>query len=146
MELERRQGPGEVLDRHVAQAGLLVAQREVAMRERPPLGVLAGEPDVGSLGEQRGECEGLGVAVLDRPGLEDLGPSLERLAQLAVDREALRHAQQLLVERPQPLLGDRRLDLGTLSAVELRGAELGRGRVLVFPGVDLRFQLLVDRL
>ena len=74
VELERRQRAGEVLDRHVAQAGLLVVQGEVAVREGAALGVLAGEPDVGALGQQRGERERLGVAELDLALVELLDP------------------------------------------------------------------------
>ena len=61
----------------------------MAVGERPALGVLPGEPDVGALGQQRGEGERLGVAVLDRALVEHLDPPHQRLAQLAVDREAL---------------------------------------------------------
>ena len=47
------------------QARLLVVEDEVAVGEGAALGVLAGEADVGALGQQRGERERLGVAELD---------------------------------------------------------------------------------
>ena len=63
----------------------------MAVGEGAALGVLAGEADVDALGQQRGEGERLGVAEFDPAVLERVDPLGERLAQLAVDREALRH-------------------------------------------------------
>ena len=114
----------------------------MTVREGAALGVLPGEADVGALGQQRGEGERLGVAVLDRPLVEQLDPPHQRLAQLAVDREALGNLEQLLVQRAQPVLGDGGFDLGALGAVELAGADLGGGRVLVLARLHLRFSSL----
>ena len=143
VDLERRQRAREVLDRGVLEAGLLVVKNEVAVGERPALGVLAGEPDVGSLGQKRRVGERLGVPVLDRPVVEDLDPALERLAQLAVDGEAVGEPDQLLVQGPDALLGDLGLDLGALGAIELPGST-GDGRILELPRLDLRPQGLED--
>ena len=129
--------PLQVLNRHVAQAGLLVVQGQVTVRERPALGVLTGEADVGSLGQQRGERQALGMAELDLALLELVDAGEQRLAQLAMDREAVGHPQQLLVERAQALLRDRRLDLRAARSVELAGAERGRARVLVLARLHL---------
>ena len=142
VDLERRQRAGEVLDRRVLEPGLLVVEDEVAVREGAALGVLAGEPDVGALGQQRGEASASAWPNSIGPSSRISRRFSERLAQLAVDREALGHLEQLLVQRPDPLLGDRRLDLGALGAVELAGSERGRGRVLELAGLDLRPQLL----
>src|SRR5438046_2783649 len=79
----------EMLDRHVFEARLLVVERQVAVGEGAALGVLAGEADRRPLGEKRGEGERLRVPVLDRALVEDLEPAQERLAELAMDREAL---------------------------------------------------------
>ena len=101
VELERSQRAGQVLDRRVLEARLLVVEDQVAVGERAALGVLAGEPDVRALGQQRGEGEALGVAELDPALVEHVEALEQRLAQLAVDREAVGDLQQLLVERPQ---------------------------------------------
>src|SRR5213593_1996649 len=77
---------------------------------------------------------------------ERVDPPPERLAQLSVDREAVWNLQQLLVQRPQALLGHRRVDLRALGAVELSGARLGRGIGLELAGLDLPLELLVDLL
>ena len=114
------------------------------MREGAALGVLAGDADVDALGQQRAERQRLGVAELDAAALDRLDPLLERLAQLAVDGEAVGDADQLLVQLLQRLLVDGRLDLGAAGAVELAGA--GRGRVLELAGLDLLAQLLVGLL
>ena len=98
VELEGGVGVGEVLHRAVLEAGLLVVEDEVAVGEGAALGVLAGEADVDALGQQRGEGERLGVAELDPAVLQRLDPLGERFAQLAVDREALRHLDQRLVQ------------------------------------------------
>src|SRR5262245_65654653 len=70
--------------------------------------------------------------------LESLG---ERLAELPVDREAIRDPQQFLIELAKPVLGDGGLNARTARPVELAGT--GRGRVGVLAGLDLLPQLVV---
>ena len=60
-----RARPGRCWIGAVLLAGLGVVQDEVALAEGAALGVLAGEPDRDSLGQQRGERERLGVRPLD---------------------------------------------------------------------------------
>jgi hypothetical protein len=119
-------------------------EHKVAVREGPSLGVLAGEPDVDVLGEQRGEGERLGVAELDPALVHRVDALREGLAELAVDREAVRDAEQLLVERADLLLRYRRVDARASGPIELAGA--GGGRVLELAGVDLPAELVVHRL
>ena len=59
-------------------------------------------------------------------GLERLAAALEERLELAVHVEALGHPQQLLVERAQRLLGQRRARLAAHGAVELVLAGLRR--------------------
>ena len=145
VQLERRQGAGEVLDRRVLEAGLLVVEEQVAVGEGAALGVLAGQADMRALGQQRGVGERLGVAELDQAAFGDLEPLFEGLAQLAVDREAVGNLDQLRVEGEDPLLRDRRLGVGALGAIELAGLDLRGGRVLELAALDPSLELLVDR-
>ena len=73
MDLERRLGALEVLDRRVALAGLDVDQHEVALAERAARAVLAGEAQRASLRQQRPERERLGLAPVDGVVRPDLG-------------------------------------------------------------------------
>ncbi len=56
-------GPGlrDVLQRHVGVAGLDVVYDRVTLGERPPLGVLAGEPDGHPVLQKGGEGKRLSV-------------------------------------------------------------------------------------
>ena len=81
VQLERRRGVGQVLDRRVAEPGLLVVEDQVAVRERAALGVLARErmwtPSVSSEARRaprrgRTRC----------PLVERLDPLLQRLRSL----------------------------------------------------------------
>src|SRR5262249_38809464 len=142
IDLERRERTRKVLDRRVPEARLLVVQDEMAVRERPALRVLAGQPDVRALGQKRREREPLGVAEVDPAFVERSGPALDqRLAQLAMDGEAVRDLEQLVVQRPQLLVGDGGVDVRALAAVELAGARRHR-RVLVLATLHLLAQLL----
>jgi len=69
----------------------------MAVREGAALGVLAGEPDVHVLGEQRGKRQRFRVTELDPALLERLAALAKRLAKLAVDSEAVGNSKQLLV-------------------------------------------------
>ena len=97
---------------------------------------------MGPLGEQRREGESLGVAELHLARLEPFDSREQRLAELAVDREAVGNAQELLVQRPEALLGDGGLHLGALRAIELAGAERRGARVLVLARLHLRAQVV----
>ena len=102
---------------------LCVVQDEVALAEGAALGVLAGEADRRALDEQRREGERLGVRPVDAAlGADGLAPALELAQQLGMDREALGHREQLLVELAQQLDGHGGGDLGAGRAVELVGA------------------------
>src|SRR5439155_25318085 len=82
----------------------------MALRERAALGVLAGEADRDAVDEQRGEGERLGLAPVD-PALGERGTApLELAVELRVDREAVRHAKELLVQRAEPLCRNRGRD------------------------------------
>ena len=104
VQLERRLRVLEMLDRRVLEAGLLVVEHEVTLREGAALGVLSFEAYVDAVGQQRAEGEGLGLAAVDPAFLQRLDPARQRAPQLAVDVETLGRLQRLLVDRPQ-LLG-----------------------------------------
>ena len=110
-----------------ARAGLRVVQHEVALAERAALDVLAGEPDRHALLEQRGESQRLGLGPLDRVLVERRAPLVELRLQLAVQVEALRQLEQLLVERAQHVLRHGRARLGAGGTVELVLPGLGPG-------------------
>ena len=62
-------------ERHVLCAGLVVDEADVALAERAPPGVLAGEADVGALEQQRAEGQRLGQGPVDLAVLViQLGP------------------------------------------------------------------------
>ncbi len=71
------------------------------MRERAPLGVLAGETDRNPLDEQARERERLRLSPVDPALAHPLAAALELLQQLLIALEALRHLEQLLVQRLQ---------------------------------------------
>src|SRR5207245_1096923 len=81
-------------------------QDSVAVREGAALGILAAQPNGDPLDEQRGEGERLRLAPVDPALVERGAPPLELLGELRVDGEALRRAQQLLVQLAQPPRGD----------------------------------------
>ena len=60
--------------------------------------------------EQGRECERLRLAPVDAALLQRLAATLELPQQLGVHDEAVRDGEQLLVQRPQALLLDRRPD------------------------------------
>src|SRR3954451_12150666 len=145
VQLEGRLRAGEALDRRQRLAGLGVVQDHVALRERPALGVLTGEPDRDALGEQRGEREHLGVGPVD-PALlaERYAPAIELLDELRVDGEAVRHGEHLVVELAQRVGRDGRRDLRRRRAVELVLAGRVLDRAGVLGGLDLRLEALVQ--
>jgi hypothetical protein len=67
--LEARLRLGQVVERHVLVAGLLVHQRGVTLAEGAARAVLAREPDGRALHHQRAEGERLGGGPVDRPVL-----------------------------------------------------------------------------
>ena len=99
VDLERRAGVGQRLDRRMRLPGALVVQNGMAVREGAALGVLAGEPDRNPLDQQARERERLRLAPVDPAVVQALAPALELLQQLLVALEALRQLQQLLVQR-----------------------------------------------
>src|SRR6476619_6950807 len=116
------------------------------VRERATNRVLAREPDVGALGQQRRKGERLGVSEVDSTLRERLDPARQRLAKLAMNGEALGDLEQLLVQGAEPLRGDGRIDVGALGSIELAGCDLRRTLGLVVARLDLPLQLLVDAL
>src|SRR6266496_1045116 len=72
VRLERGLRLGQVLNRRVALARPNVVQNEMPLRERPSLGVLAGQPHGDSLADEAGEGERLGVTPVDASPLECL--------------------------------------------------------------------------
>ena len=110
MQLERRAGPEEVLDRRPARAVGRVVQHQVALAEGTALGILAGESDRRPLGQQRRVRQRLGVRPVDSPrGDQPVAPPLELFLQLRVHCEAVRHREQLRVQLPEQVRRDRRL-------------------------------------
>src|SRR3989449_10092298 len=87
VQLERRAGAGEVLNRRVALPGHRVVQLQVPLAERATHRVLAGEPDRGTLAEQRGERERLRVRPIDAALGERRPPPLELPLELGIHRE-----------------------------------------------------------
>ena len=85
-------------------------QDEVAVRERPALGVLPRETDRDPLLEQRRECERLGLAPVDPSLFRSFPAALELPQELGVGREPGRELEQLLVQCPEALCGDGGLD------------------------------------
>ena len=120
VKLERRHRVAQLLERAPARAGVRVVQHRVALAERAALGVLAREPHRHAEREQRRERQRLGVRPVDALALlEARAPPLDERPQLAVHLEVVGHAQQLLVERPQRLLGKRGARLAAHGPVEL---------------------------
>ena len=79
----------------------------MAVGECSPLGVLAREPNRNPVLEERGVREGLGLTPVDPSVLDRLAAAHELLRQLRIDRETVRHGQELLVECAEPIGGDR---------------------------------------
>ena len=111
MDLEGCGRVVEVLHRREPLPRLDVVQDDVAVRERAALGVLAGEPDRDPVDEQRRHRERFRLAPVDAALVERVAAPLELLHQLRVRLEAFRDAQQLLVQRAQPVGRDRSHDL-----------------------------------
>ena len=108
-----------MLDRRVLLAGLEVVEDEVPVRERAALGVLAGQAHGRAVGEEAAEGECLRLRPVDAALLAERVPAaLELLHELRVDREALGHVEQLLVQLPQPVGGNGRVDLGVGTAAD----------------------------
>ena len=105
VDLERRGRLVEMLHRRERRAGVHVVQNRVAVRERAPLGVLAGDPDGDAVDEQRCERERFRLAPVDAALVERRATALELRPQLRMRREPIGNAQKLLVERRA---GDRR--------------------------------------
>ena len=80
------------------------------MGERPPLRVLAREPDRDAVLEQRRECERLRLSPVDAALPDRLPAAFELARQLGVDGETAGHPKQLLVQGQEPVCRDRRLD------------------------------------
>jgi hypothetical protein len=99
-----------VFDRRVLGAGVRVVQDEMPVRERAPLGVLSGEADRDALDEQAREGERLRLAPIDASLVERFHSPFEHLHELRIDREAIRDADELVLELAQPLGGDARFD------------------------------------
>ena len=85
-----------------------IVEHEVAVRERPSLGVLSGQPDRHPLHEQACERQRFGLPPVDPTLVDRLEPPIELPLQLGVHGETLGDGQQLLVELPKPVGGDRR--------------------------------------
>ena len=103
VDLERRLGAVELLDRHVQLPRVGVVQDEMTMREGAALGVLTRQPHGDPVEDERAERERLGMPPVDPALVERDEAAFELAFQLGVDREALRHAQQLCGERTELL-------------------------------------------
>ena len=75
----------------------------MALRERPALGVLPGQPDRDAFHEQAGKRERLAVAPVDLASLQPIAAPLELPLELRMDGEAVGDAQELLVQRSEPV-------------------------------------------
>src|SRR3954447_10003076 len=91
-----------MLDRRVGLAGVDVVEDVVAVRKGAALSVLAGEADRDPLNEQACERQRLSLTPIDAALVESLAAAVELLLQLGMDREALRHGDERLVELAQP--------------------------------------------
>ena len=143
VQLHRRERARQALDRRDPLAGLGVVQDEVALGERAALGVLAGQADRRALATaaRRRRAPRPAPSRCRRRARRVSRRRSSCLIELRVDGEALGDAQQVLVERAQPLGGDRGLDLGRRRAVELVAAGrllgVGRGELLLELAVAL---------
>ncbi len=119
---------------------LVVVQDEVAVRERAPLRVLAGQADGRAGDDEAPEGEALGLRPVDPAGLAEGFPApLELLHELRMDGEALGHREELLVQLAEDRGIRGRLDRDVGAAAEpLLLLLLRRG-----PGLDRGLQLLV---
>src|SRR2546426_8064118 len=112
VQVERRAGAGEVLNRRVALPGHRVVQLQMPLAERATHRVLAGEPDRGTLAEQRGERERLRVRPIDVALGERGPPPLELPLELGIHGESRRDLQQLLVQARDERRSHRGVGLG----------------------------------
>ena len=139
MDLERRPGLRQRLQRQVAIAGDRVVQHRVAVAEGAALDVFAGEAHRDGVGEDRGQRQLLGRRPVHRPlveGGEHGAAPFPAAFELLVDGEALWQGRQGRVERGQPLERHRGPHLGGGAArrhhrhvghVVLFGLQLGVG-------------------
>ena len=112
VEHERRLAGGDVLERAVLRLVLGVDEHAVALAERPPPGVLAGESHRGALQRQRAEREGLGERPVDLVGAEVGLAGPQDLLQLRVHVEVVGPAHERADDLLQRGAPDPRLHRG----------------------------------
>ena len=100
--------PGEVLDRRELLAGVGVVQHHVAVRERAALAVLAGQADVACPSSSSDAYASASAAPQSNVASGIVARFCSCLRELGVDREAVRHLQQLRAEAPHVGLGEAR--------------------------------------
>ncbi len=92
------------MERDIDRAAGFVTQQGVALAERAPLHVLAGQADGRAVGQNGGESQCLGRRPIDRGRVrvgEDVTAALQDAQQLAIDLEALRQRQQGVIQSYQ---------------------------------------------
>src|SRR5204862_4713536 len=96
--LERRGRAGKLLNRRVAIAGIDVVQHEMPLAEGTALGILSGQTNGRALAQQRRERQRLRVCPLDAFLGGESAAALQLLVELRMNREAVRHREQGVVE------------------------------------------------
>mmetsp|Transcript_12259 Transcript_12259/g.16810 ORF Transcript_12259/g.16810 Transcript_12259/m.16810 type:complete len:727 (-) Transcript_12259:1120-3300(-) len=148
---QRRRGVlGQVVERHELVAGALVHDDGVAVREGASLHVLAAQPHVVALQQQRaeGQCLGRGPVQALAP-LDGVQAGLHDLHQLLVCLQRLGQPAHLGAHLLQPVHGHTRLaDAGQLPGRQ-EAAPLGAQPVMLgclprLGGLEFSFQCAVD--
>ena len=103
VEHHRRLRRVDVAERAVLGLGVGVDEHAVALAERAPARVLAGEPHRRALERQRAERERLGERPVDLVGVEVGGAGLEDPLELRVDVEVVGRRDERVDDRAQPV-------------------------------------------
>ena len=112
---ERRGVGAEVRERRVLRFGLVVDEHRVALAERAPPRVLAGEADRRALEEQRAERERLRERPVDVVVVELLAPVADDALELRVHREAGRDRHERVDDLLEPFACDAGLDAASTA-------------------------------
>ncbi len=97
-----------MLDRRIRLARVRIVEDQVSVGKGAALGVLPREANGNPVFEQGGVRECLTLTPVDPALVDPPAPTIELLRELGVDREPVRHGEQLLVEGAQPICGDSR--------------------------------------
>ena len=128
MQLERRAGAHQVLDRRPSFSGSGIVKDQVALAEGPALRILPGQPDRDPARDQRGKRQLLGLRPIDFPLRQRRPASIHLAHQFGMHGEALADREQLSIQRLEHLGGHGGLDIRLRGGVHRRTAHLGRVR------------------